>query len=343
MTKPNDFNQRPTIRLFDKTNEFVEMISQTRANRLLRKSSVELLMVVPPTVRLLIEKSRYKIYDSSLDDPLITPRMNKIYLQKGNLYGNYKVLSPDNKLMFRALHYRILWYLNRGLVDVIDESTVRLKFKPKGIGCVNDEFSISEKENKCVVCGSENELSKHHIIPWCFRKWMDDRFKNWASHDIVLTCLSCHREYEDESEKLKSNFAKENGFEDCNGFYNKITLEKFTPEADKIGKKASALTVFKDQIPESRKQELLNFITQQIGHCPSFQELQNLANKRFTVPISEEYATFGEMLIKKMGKNDLQNFANQWREHFLSTMCPKHMPEKWDVNRSIDYLDWKQS
>lgn len=343
MTKPNDFNQKPTIRLFDKSNNFVEMISQTRATRLLRKTKVELLMVLPPAVRLLITKNQYSKYDNSIDDPNVTPPISKICLQEGNLYGNYKVLSPNNEIMFRAGHYRILWYLNRGLVEIVDESTVKLKFTPNGNGCIDDFFSIAKKENKCVVCGSKDYLSKHHIVPWGFRKFVDDRFKNWSSHDIVLLCLSCHRRYETESEKLKANFAKENGFENCNGYYNKITLKKFAPEADKIGKKASALTFFGDKIPESRKKELLSFIETKIGHYPSAEELCDLSNRRFTIPISDEYATFGEILISKMGKNELQIFANKWRNHFLEIMQPKYMPEGWNVNRSVDYLDWKKS
>ena len=85
------------------------------------------------------------------------------------LYGNCKVYSPDNQLMFRCLEKKIKWYLDRGLAELIEESplSIRLKFEPKGKGERIDKLKV-ERNNICVVCGVTDLsiLTKHHIVPY---------------------------------------------------------------------------------------------------------------------------------------------------------------------------------
>ena len=80
------------------------------------------------------------------------------------IYGNCQVLSPEGILMFRCDQKKANWYLNRDLADPInnDPLVIKLKFEPKGLGNHAKPFGLTEMVNKCVNCGSEEFLTKHH-------------------------------------------------------------------------------------------------------------------------------------------------------------------------------------
>lgn len=62
--------------------------------------------------------------------------------------------------------------MNRDLVDIVsdDPPTVRFKFLPNGPGHVEDEYYLTTKVNRCVVCGTTHGLNRHHVLPYCFRR-----------------------------------------------------------------------------------------------------------------------------------------------------------------------------
>ena len=90
---------------------------------------------------------------------------------KTNLYGNFHVLSPEGDIMFHCNEDKINWYLTRNLADKISPTAIQLRFKPNGPGHMGDHYYMSQKENKCVVCGTESQLTRHHVIPYCYRRY----------------------------------------------------------------------------------------------------------------------------------------------------------------------------
>ena len=114
------------------------------------------------------------------------------------IYGNCQVLSPEGHLMFRCESKKANWYLKRDLADIITDEplVIKLKFQPNGLGNHNKNYGLSEMENICVVCGSDEFLTRHHVVPICYRKYFPIEKKSHNFHDVLSVCAVCHESYE---------------------------------------------------------------------------------------------------------------------------------------------------
>ena len=64
------------------------------------------------------------------------------------------------------------------------------------------------RENRCCVCGSIEELTRHHLIPECYsgkvtkkkelKKQLLDMHQYYFEWDYCCICKKCHRKYESE-------------------------------------------------------------------------------------------------------------------------------------------------
>ena len=126
----------------------------------------------------------------------------KAYSCKKAIYENCKLLAPDGVCLSNCDHKKAQWYIDKGLATVVIEEplTVKLNFEPSnrqfdretGEEDKDDEFYVSERENKCVVCGVAKDYSRFFIIPSMYRTHLPDELKSHRSHDIVLMCFNCH-------------------------------------------------------------------------------------------------------------------------------------------------------
>lgn len=92
-------------------------------------------------------------------------------------YDNKKIIALSGKMVGHVNEKRINWYLTRGLASRIDDDTIILNFEPKWKGEVSRR---GLKPNYCIVCGSTEQLTRHHILPTCFVKRMTkDEQKNY--------------------------------------------------------------------------------------------------------------------------------------------------------------------
>jgi hypothetical protein len=117
------------------------------------------------------------------------------HMRNNYLYSNIAVLHPSGYLMCYVSRKKATWYLERKLAEVVSENPLKLQllFKPRGNGNVDDPYGLMVKENRCVVCGIQYNLTKHHIIPYCYRQYFPKEYKEYQSHDVVLLCTKCHR------------------------------------------------------------------------------------------------------------------------------------------------------
>ena len=88
---------------------------------------------------------------------------------------------------------------------------------------MDDEFYVSNRENKCVVCGATHDYSRFFIIPSRYRTHLPDELKSHRSHDIVLMCFSCHEIASKKQDKLKAELSEK---------YNQ-PLNEFMPNKSK--------------------------------------------------------------------------------------------------------------
>ena len=342
-SKPNPFNWEPRIRLLDRTGTLIQLVSQIAAFRLLKSDEADLVLTVEPTVQLRGETEGWEAIARGAPQKTQTKWKNWLHARRTILYGNYHIQSPTGDLMFHCSNQKALWYLNRGLVDIIaaEPPTLRLKFAPGGPGHINDPYYLTPKVNRCVVCGVTQGLNRHHVVPACYRKHMGYQIKSHSYHDVLLLCLDCHERYEDEAGKLKMELAKEY---DCplHAYHDRITGERLVPDEDKeiadAMRSARALAEFGDRIPADRKTVLLGRIAHWLGHVPTDGEVSELAKKGWKAGTGNRdgFMDHGEYVIRQLGTvEQFQTFTEKWRAHFLEVMQPQYLPASWDVSKPI--------
>jgi hypothetical protein len=254
--------------------------------------------------------------------------------KNSTLYENCVVLSPEGIEMFRCNKKKIQWYLKKGLADLVQDQqflTIKLRFQPKGDGWKNDKFYLQTLINKCVVCGCDNDLTKHHVVPHTYRKHFKENYKNSNHYDVLPVCRKCHSKYEKFADEKKKDIEKQ--FQaprvDINSYRN--------PEY------SYAYTLLKHgtKMPNTKKQEMLSYICKKINKKPEelkTTELENLAalspsKKLKDNPNSKSH---GQYVIEQLrSEEDIQQFTVGWRMHFVECMKPKHLPENWEIHKNV--------
>jgi len=242
------------------------------------------------------------------------------------LYDGCKVLHPNGELMFRCDKKRANWYLKRDLAILIepDPLTIRLTFEPKGPGHIGDNFYLQERKNVCSVCGSKKNLSRHHVVPHCYVRAAPDKPFHHNSHDVVPMCVECHEKYEHiHSHQLRQKLAEQ---------YDAPVNGNGAIVFRRSVKAAVALMCHGVHMPEYRQKELRAMIAQELDHSPSDQEIKDLSAMSI-LEKNEDFKTHGEIVMSKV--TNVNEFVRIWRNHFLETMKPQHLPEHWDANRRL--------
>jgi hypothetical protein len=322
----NPYNDLPTIRLRDGEDGDLGLLSQRQAARLVRAGRAVLVLEVPPVVRLCISTADYRALSSGTEPE--PDRLQYQHARRGALYGNYRFQNPEGEMMFHGDAEKALWYLNRGLVEVVshDPPVLRFRFRPGGAGHAGDEYYLTGKYNRCVVCGAVEGLNRHHVVPSVYRRHLPAEVKDHSHHDVLLMCLACHEKYEGEADRLKADLGQEHG----------VPLHGLRGEHDRERsraiKLALALVRHGEKIPPQRREEILRGIGAWLG-----QESVTEADVRTVAELSsgpgedEELIEHGRHVIA--GTRDIQGFIRRWRQHFLGAMQPRFLPEHWDVDR----------
>lgn len=247
------------------------------------------------------------------------------------IYGNWTVLSINGDEIFKCLEERAKWYLNRNLAEIVSENTIQLNFEVKKEGNKGDAYYLSSKKNMCVKCGTEDleELTKHHVVPHMYRKFMPIHIKSRSSFDILPICFEHHDEYERFADALKQELADK-----YEAPLNAVVLSDEEQAKIKALKSIRVLQNHGDKIPTDKKEELTSSVKQFLGKEEITEEDINALTKDLeNISSSKEGKTHAQIVIEKV--NDLQEFVEMWRMHFLKHVEPKFMPEHWDPKRSI--------
>ena len=210
-----------------------------------------------------------------------------------------------------------------------DSFTIKLLFNTKGPGRIDDPYFLQYMYNRCVVCGSENRLTRHHIVPFCYKKFFDDNIKSHCHYDVMLLCINCHEKYEHQSIKLKKEIAEK----------YKIPFEGKGIKTDirmaKAKKAAFAIINYKEKLPKNRLEELLNIIKDYLQK--EYIEDFDLNEISKLDPLNmDEYISQGEMVVEKLKDlKELEEFIKMWRKHFILKMNPQFLPDYWEADRGI--------
>ena len=237
------------------------------------------------------------------------------------IYGNWQVKSPEGILMFRCDEKKAMWYVKRDLGEIVQEDPkiVQLKFKPNGLGNHHKKYGLTEMKNKCVVCGTDEYLTRHHVVPHCYRKFFPESIKSHNFHDVLSLCVDCHERYERKATDFKIKLA---------GVYNAPINGDLINNKDliKVRKLASCLLNNGYQMQKNRvnevKSEIKSFFGLKKLHKKRLENLMNLELKIIN-------RTHGELVVSKI--DNIDDFMTSWRKHFIENNDCKYLPLDWSV------------
>lgn len=248
---------------------------------------------------------------------------------KSPQYQNCEVLNPDGNLMFRCSAKKANWYLERNLATKVKNEplVIKLLFTPNGNGHMGDPYHLQVMENKCVVCGDVENLTRHHIVPYCYRRFFSEEIKNHRAYDVMAMCSVCHHDYELKAECLKKEIGEEYGMPPTGRGI------KYDAKLAKAKNAAHAILVHADKIPAPRLEELSGRVREYLGREATTDDLAKLVDQP-----SHDFRGFvhhGKFVVSKIPPSQIEEFIRKWRRHFLEIMTPKYMPKNWSVERPI--------
>jgi hypothetical protein len=238
---------------------------------------------------------------------------------KRTIYGNWNVQNTDGEVMFRCDECKANWYLNRKLAVFVAPTTIRLTFQTKGPGHIGDEFWLQDMYNRCVVCGSEDKLSRHHVVPKQYRQFFPSYLKSHCAYDVLILCITCHKEYEHQADIFKQLLAIE---------YNSPVFGKGrVVDSLMLEAKRAALTLqkYRQRLPPKRITELMASLKKYYGRDVLEEDVKEAASLN---PINDEYIRHAEGVIKQV--TNLEVFVQRWRKHFVQKLKPRYLPIGWE-------------
>ena len=239
------------------------------------------------------------------------------------IYGNCQVLSPEGHLMFRCESKKANWYLKRDLAQIVnlDPLTIKLNFEPNGLGNHNKGYGLSEMANLCVVCGSEEFLTRHHVVPICYRRFFPIEKKSHNFHDVLSVCADCHENYEASAFKFKLDLAdKYNAPINGELHDNKDFLKIRRLIGCLLGENLSKIPKWR---LKEMKEEIKTYFSWKKVSKKRLEDIWNLEVKVYK-------RTHGEIVVSSI--QDLDIFIKDWRKHFIDNNDCKYLPQNWSID-----------
>ena len=189
------------------------------------------------------------------------------------------------------------------------------------------------KDNKCVVCGKEEDYVKKMVVPRDYRRHFPASLKDHISHDVLLLCVSCHQTSQLHDLRLRREIAEKYSVPLNNSRLSEDGRLK------RVRSAAKALVHGGDQIPKQRQKDLKSVLKEFIDEDEIDLEKLKALSEITTTRANDSYSgSHGEHVVEKLvDTGTLREFVKMWREHFLSTMKPKFLPEYWSVDHNLTY------
>ncbi|XP_024131129.1 exonuclease 3'-5' domain-containing protein 2 isoform X2 [Oryzias melastigma] len=288
------------------------------------------------------------VYESpeSGDQRVPDPRRNRrkplgadYSARKSPLYDNCFLYAPDGQPLCTCDKKKARWYLNKGIgvLQSEDPFVVRLLFEPSGRPESQHDYYLTEKENLCVVCGKADSYIRKNIVPHEYRRHFPTELKDHNSHDILLLCTACHAASNVHDGVLKQLLADE--FSAPQGCEEGVRVWEDS-DRRRVRSAARALLSSGDGLPEQRREELQllikKFLNTEEGAELTEEELQEAASLETRI-LNEAYVPHGLKVVRahaQRGLRGLMELERRWRQHFLSSMQPRHLPPLWSIDHN---------
>lgn len=254
-------------------------------------------------------------------------------------YGDYRFYHPDGSLMFITTERRANFYTTKDLVsqDTTDPKKFVFKTEPANWGFWDTSlhhYHLRLKKNRCVVCGSNEQLTKHHVLPVTFQRYYpnDPEDAGVRSHDMLLLCLDCHETYEQKyADPVRNQWAIKHEAHLNHRFKNTEL-----GQAVKMAK-----TLLRKRLPAQIQRKLIEEVAKVLTKKPSKDDLNRLATLgwRDTQELLEK-ADMGKKVTDAWDLGELRRF---WRSHFVESMNPQFLPEGWSIDAPVEHQFTKDS
>ncbi|KAJ8401119.1 hypothetical protein AAFF_G00387010 [Aldrovandia affinis] len=258
--------------------------------------------------------------------------------RKSPLYDNCFLYAPDGQPLCTCDKKKAKWYLDKGIGELLSEDPfiVRLKFEPSGRPDSQHDYYLTAKENLCVVCGKTDSYIRKNIVPHEYRRHFPAEMKDHNSHDILLLCTACHAASNVHDGLLKQQLADEHAAP--LGCEEGVRLLEDS-DRRRVRSAARALLTAGDGLPDSRREELRSVVRtffSEEDHDLTTQMLERAAGLETRI-FNESYVPHGLKVVQvyaQQGLRGLMELERCWRQHFLSTMHPRHLHPLWSVNHN---------
>lgn len=259
--------------------------------------------------------------------------------RKSPLYDNCFLHAPDGQPLCTCDKKKAKWYLDKGIgvLQSEDPFVVRLLFEPSGRPDSQQDYYLTAKENLCVVCGKADSYIRKNVVPHEYRRHFPTEMKDHNSHDILLLCTSCHAASNVHDSFLKQQLAEE--FAAPQGCEEGVRLLEDS-DRRRVRSAARALLTAGDGLPEQRRDELqdliksfLNMNEEEELTDDALQQAAGLETRIF----NEAYVPHGLKVVQahaQRGLSGLMELERRWRQHFLTSMQPRHLPPLWSVDHN---------
>lgn len=269
-------------------------------------------------------------------------------------FENWEVYHPNGTHMFTCGEKKAKWYLDRELAKRMADDKIMLTFEPKGDGFNSDEiFGKSIREAICVVSGVEDDLQRHHIVPYCYRTYFPEKYKSKNHHDVVLINHEKHSKYEQQATIYKDVIAEMYDVKTINEFNL-----KYTSKLREVGRNKSILlntihSIFKthNRMSVGVRYEKLQIISDGTGipfevvYNYNYIQLYKLfilikeehdENMHQYKVVNRKIYDHGYHVVQKLiSEERIEEFVKLWRRHFIEIMQPKFMPLGWSIDFRI--------
>jgi hypothetical protein len=253
---------------------------------------------------------------------------------KKPIFDNCRALGPDGNFLFHCTRRKADAYLKHGSAEIVTREplTIRLLFTPGGPGVANDPCLMQPLDNRCVVCGADGNLTKHHIVPYCYRRWFPNEIGYLTNYDVMALCMACHEGYEARARQLKRELERESGVPpECYRF------DRQTPELARLRSHANALLMYLPVMPPEKVRECLETVRAHYDRPDITRDDLVTARGVGSHTPDLDFVTPSRYVVSQLKTvEEVDAFAVRWREHFLKTMRPRFMPSGWTPHRNAN-------
>ena len=225
-------------------------------------------------------------------------------------YENVRIEDKQGAILGFISSKRSQWYLKRGLATAAPNNGIVLNFEPKGRSEAGLHELIGPRQNKCVVCGTAENLTRHHLVPYAVRRHMPLCWKSHNSYDVVPLCEEHHRKYTIAANALQHHIQRRLAGENAGKQHPVVKALRI----------AKSMAIHGDKMPVDAYMARQVFIEQETGYRnldkSTLELLGNLPHMNG--------AGFQQQLWKAMSQ-DMPGVIRMWCRHFYRTMHPQHM------------------